>query len=381
VGGGQRYWLEYHGSARWTACLVDFGKRRYRCSGLVGLFIFDRKEDEILYAEIKPHLKKFHYADIHGESDFLKIFLREIIDGDSIEVSPPVDFRELYEYAEFIQSAYALPELENHLNWIINECLLGMEKYNEYIDKTKPTRIDVYSQDSNLRLNIQQHINIPAEPIDILLTFGERRKSSVLNENIGVCENILYQVFNDYLGDHISWFDLFKQHGGYNPIYDYFLLQHLRVVSLPRLPFKISYFSNAQSLKDDIKQLVNDMEILTKTKLGIPLTNDKWVFESLLYHKIKLLFTDVLIIRQGMPVWLKPQRFDVWVPNLKFAVEYNGIQHYEPVDFFGGVDAFKRQVRRDRRKEKLCLKNGVRLFIVRYDEDMDAAVLRIRSAV
>jgi hypothetical protein len=345
------------------------------------VFIFDRKEDKILYDDIKLRLKDFHYADIHGEPDFLKIFIRELIDGEDLSVPPPVDFEKLYNYTVFMRDVYALPELKNYFEWTINDCLLGMEKYEEYLNKTKPTRIDKYTQDSNLRLNIQRHINIPAEPIDIVLAFGERRKSSAISVNMNIYENILHQVFNHYLDNHISWFDIFKKHGGYNPVYDYYLLQHIRIVSLPCLSFKISFFSTARSLKDDIKQLVNDTEVLAKTELGIPLNNDKWVFESLLFHKVKPIFKDVLVIRQGMPIWLKPQRFDVWVPSLKIAIEYNGLQHYEPVDFFGGIDTFKKQKRRDRRKKRLCLKNGVRLFIVRYDEDMDEAVSKIQKEV
>jgi hypothetical protein len=134
-------------------------------------------------------------------------------------------------------------------------------------------------------------------------------------------------------------------------------------------------------LKDDIKQLVYNTETIARQELGIPLNDDKWVSETILFHKMQSLFPNVQVIRQGIPLWLSPQRFDVWVPSLKFAVEYNGKQHYEPVDFFGGIEGFKSQKKRDRRKATLSVKNGVRLFIVRYDEDMDAAVLRIHSAV
>jgi hypothetical protein len=256
-----------------------------------------------------------------------------------------------------------------------------MERYEEYLNKTKPKRIDIFTQACNLRLNIQEHIYFPAEPIDIMLAFGVRRKSSVIEIDFNTYEKVLHRVFDNYLGEQKSWFDIFKKFGGYNPIYDFYLLQHIRVVSLMRLPFKISYFSTAHGLKDDIKNLVNNAERMARQELGVPLNDDKWVSETILFLKIQSLFPDTPVIRQGFPSWLIPHRFDVWVPSRKIAVEYNGKQHYEPVDFFGGVEGFKNQKKRDRRKAALCAKNGVRLFIVRYDEDMDTAVSKIIAAI
>jgi hypothetical protein len=100
------------------------------------VFIFDRKEDEIRYDGIKPLLKNFHYADIHGEPDFLKIFISELIDGEDIHGPTSLVFEKLYNYAVFIRDTYNLQELENYFEWTINDCLLGMEKYEEYLNKT-----------------------------------------------------------------------------------------------------------------------------------------------------------------------------------------------------------------------------------------------------
>jgi hypothetical protein len=65
----------------------------------------------------------------------------------------------------------------------------------------------------------------------------------------------------------------------------------------------------------------------------------------------------------------------------KIAVEYNGQQQYEAVDFFGGIEGLKKQQELDGRKTDLCVKNSVRLFIVRYDEDMDEALSRILNSL
>jgi hypothetical protein len=91
---------------------------------------------------------------------------------------------------------------------------------------------------------------------------------------------------------------------------------------------------------------------------------------------LRAAFPGTMVIHQGCPEWLGSQRLDVWMPRLKTAVEYNGKQHYEAVGFFGGMEGLRKQQELDVRKTALCAENGVRLFIVRFDEDMKAAVSR-----
>ena len=38
----------------------------------------------------------------------------------------------------------------------------------------------------------------------------------------------------------------------------------------------------------------------------------------------------------------RPLKFDFYIPDLVKLIEYYGIQHYLPSDFFGGIKAFKK---------------------------------------
>ena len=38
----------------------------------------------------------------------------------------------------------------------------------------------------------------------------------------------------------------------------------------------------------------------------------------------------------------RPLKFDFYIPDLGILIEYDGIQHYVPSDFFGGIKAFKK---------------------------------------
>ncbi|UYO61806.1 hypothetical protein LNN31_13575 [Acetobacterium wieringae] len=47
-------------------------------------------------------------------------------------------------------------------------------------------------------------------------------------------------------------------------------------------------------------------------------------------------------------------------------IEFDGIQHYEPVNHFGGESKFKTQLIRDKRKTEYCEKNNIRLIRIPY---------------
>jgi hypothetical protein len=105
-------------------------------------------------------------------------------------------------------------------------------------------------------------------------------------------------------------------------------------------------------LKNTLDKTIN--EFIDNGK--IELMKGKWISEFNLYLKIKSHFKEYNIILQGSPYFLEGQRFDIWIPELKVAVEYNGIQHYEAVNFFGGVEGLKSTIERDNVKRRKCIK-------------------------
>lgn len=52
----------------------------------------------------------------------------------------------------------------------------------------------------------------------------------------------------------------------------------------------------------------------------------------------------------------------------EFLIEYDGIQHFEPVDFFGGQERFEKQQLHDRIKDDYCKQNGIELIRIPYWE-------------
>ena len=84
-----------------------------------------------------------------------------------------------------------------------------------------------------------------------------------------------------------------------------------------------------------------------------------------MFHALRKHYPDTLY--QYRPEWLGRQSLDLYIPSLQAAVEYQGIQHYLPVEFFGGEDALAQRKELDQLKKLLCEKNAVRLIEWPYD--------------
>lgn len=74
-----------------------------------------------------------------------------------------------------------------------------------------------------------------------------------------------------------------------------------------------------------------------------------------------------------------PLPFDFYLPTYNVCVEYDGIQHFESIDFFGGEDSFNNQVKLDKIKNQYCKKNGIKLIRIPYTmkkEEIEPYILK-----
>ena len=63
---------------------------------------------------------------------------------------------------------------------------------------------------------------------------------------------------------------------------------------------------------------------------------------------------------------MSKQRFDIYIPSKKTGIEYQGLQHYQAVDFFGGDEGYKKNTEQDMKKINLAAKNNVKLIFWPY---------------
>jgi hypothetical protein len=102
---------------------------------------------------------------------------------------------------------------------------------------------------------------------------------------------------------------------------------------------------------------------------GIPEIGAQWKSETEIYAFIRDILANYGVSRHHSPSWLSPMHLDVFVPELSLAVEYQGQQHYMPVDIFGGHEGFEKTKVRDAIKKELCQQNNVYLLYIRYDDE------------
>ena len=99
-------------------------------------------------------------------------------------------------------------------------------------------------------------------------------------------------------------------------------------------------------------------ELLLKLKeQGV--IKSRWKNEFSLYMHIKSYFPSA--IYQYHAEWLDKQSLDVYIPEHKIGIEYQGKQHYEEVGIFNGAAGLIETQKRDKIKKDKCKLNGVTL--------------------
>jgi hypothetical protein len=139
----------------------------------------------------------------------------------------------------------------------------------------------------------------------------------------------------------------------------------------PDLMRAFGYFDPAVS-----RSFFREMEARYRAEAGLPARGEGWVSETHLAHLVAQALPNVEVIREARLEWLNGQRLDIYVPSLALAIEYQGIQHYEPIDLFGGDEALARRRELDDRKRLACAAAGVRLIEWRFDEPIDLEAVR-----
>lgn len=112
--------------------------------------------------------------------------------------------------------------------------------------------------------------------------------------------------------------------------------------------------------------------------MGFRKIGDGWVSETMLYNIVVKIFPEDTIIRHFRPQWLEKLELDIYLPERKLGFEYQGIQHYKPIEYWGGEEGFKVVQEHDERKKKLCVENSITLICVDYDEPLVETHIRNR---
>lgn len=329
------------------------------------------------YRNVESKLNNGLYIDVEGNISYIFVYLYKLLSKWNEN-----GYENLTQFLIYISELYKHEKkLSDYCLFWAYDCLLGLKQYELYLEKTEPKSPFGFSTNSsNLRLNIQRKIGIEPDPMDILLMAGGRKTKFIIN-NEALYKDKIREVFLSFSSEKGGWFKIIDSWNYDNKTYPHYLFSGVPIFDKPEMDFQVYAYYSAYKSFDIIKNLAKDAENLVRKEIGVPQIGEGWVSETDLFKKLEKEFYTTIVIQHGQPKWLGRQHFDIWFPNWNIAVEYHGKQHFEPVDFFGGVESFEKTVERDLRKISLSKKNGVKLFVVTEDYILDDLVKEIQEFI
>lgn len=66
----------------------------------------------------------------------------------------------------------------------------------------------------------------------------------------------------------------------------------------------------------------------------------------------------------------RPLYFDFYLSESNLCIEFDGIQHFEPIAYWGGEENFIKIKKRDEIKNEYCNNNNIRLIRIKYNDDI-----------
>lgn len=118
------------------------------------------------------------------------------------------------------------------------------------------------------------------------------------------------------------------------------------------------------AIKRASQTLARRAENLVREESGISAVGEGWVRETELFRRVLDAFPSQRVKSHASPEWLGRQHLDIYFTEMNIGIEYQGVQHFKPVAYFGGEEGFANTVKRDKRKATLCMKNDCHLIAV-----------------
>lgn len=117
-----------------------------------------------------------------------------------------------------------------------------------------------------------------------------------------------------------------------------------------------------------------------RERFGYPKVGRQWVKEETLYEMVRMLFPDYEVIHHYRGPELEGLELDIWLPDLKLGIEYQGEQHYHAIEHWGGKAGLEKRVQNDKKKKRLCEGLGYHLIEVKYTEKISEQLVRKKIA-
>lgn len=134
-----------------------------------------------------------------------------------------------------------------------------------------------------------------------------------------------------------------------------------------------------EELSENSKRVSDAVENEVRQAFGHYEKGNRWTSETILYQLIGSRYGDEYSIeRHHRPDWLEGLELDIFLVEAGVGVEYQGVQHYEVVEHWGGKEALEERQARDDRTRELCREHDVTLIEIRHDEELSEDLVASR---
>lgn len=251
----------------------------------------------------------------------------------------------------FIDKLYSIPSKLAHPPNEVDEIdliqLLDIGVNNKYFTKFG---IANYGEIVDVLIRIirenELNMNIP-----FARKFFDEGKYHLTHQGFNRFDPSLYMEFFDDIPHYV---ENFKKHMEYNRGIP--LMNQIKPVYFPTIV--------SLAINNYYKKEIRESENIYRYSNSMPKVGEGWISETELFYLVKQAFSNTVVIQHARPKWLGRQHFDIYMPKLNIAIEYQGKQHDQPVEFFGGMESYKKTVLNDEKKKVKANANGCALIYV-----------------
>jgi len=270
----------------------------------------------------------------------------------------------------------AYPSLRDFAPWACDAWLLAGDLKGAFDCLPEPRPTEVRALDMERRLTLKRLLGFEMNAPELFSLYPPKVTPALrehLDALVEIVQNRLdveHQDGANYLDDLFS--DRYLITEGW-PLWN--ASTTVRVIDDARYG-RLSKLEAGQALAADLQRAA---ENALREDMGLPGVGQGWVSETQLFVELRDAL-DTKVVQHGIPDGFGQQHVDVWIPAWSIGVEYQGLQHFEPVEFFGGEEAFAETVKRDRQKRSKASRLGIELIYVRDGYDLDEVIAEVEAA-